>query len=150
MIMGKIVSVEDLKVWQKSIEFCDEIFHLINSTNLSKDFALRDQMNRCAISIPSNIAEGFERNSPKSFIYFLKIAKGSVGELRTQLHLAKRRKYLDEQTFQKLNIELMEIGKMIGSFIIYLKNNDLLLEPEEEYLNLPSQENQSNSQLFNS
>lgn len=133
--MGKIVSVEDLKVWQKSIEFCDEIFNLINTTNLSKDFALRDQMNRCAISIPSNIAEGFERNSTKMFIYFLKIAKGSAGELRTQIYITKRRGYICEDEYQILNQKILEIGKMLGSFVSYLKTNDFNNEIKEPELN---------------
>ena len=139
--MAKINRFEELKVWQKSIDFCDSIYALINTSDLSKDFGLRDQMNRSSISIASNIAEGFERNSTKSFIYFLKISKGSAGELRTQLHLAKRRNYLNETLFNQLIIEITEIGKMLGSFITYLKTknqNNILTEPEVKYTTLSS------------
>lgn len=136
--MAKIDRIEDLKVWQKSMDFCDEVFTLIQTTDLVKDIGLRDQMNRSSISIPSNIAEGFERNRNKSFIYFLKVAKGSAGELKTQLHLAKRRSYITESDFQKLEQQITEISKMVGSFISYLRMNEQnneLREPEMFYSN---------------
>jgi four helix bundle protein len=82
--MAKVERIEDLKVWQLAIELTNSIYTITNSTSFAKDFALRDQIRKSTISVPSNIAEGFERNSTNQFLYFLVIEKGSAGELRTQ------------------------------------------------------------------
>jgi four helix bundle protein len=78
--MGKIERFEDLEVWQAGMNLCLTVYELTNSTEFSKDFALRDQVRKSAISVPSNIAEGFERDSNRQFLYFLVIAKASCGE----------------------------------------------------------------------
>lgn len=139
--MGKIEEFEDLLVWQKAMDFCDEIFTLMNETRPATDFGLKDQMNRASISIPSNIAEGFERDSNRQFAFFLKIAKGSAGEIRTQLHLARRRNYIDEPTFERLKHLVKEISKMSGSLISYLRKNgeNYVSEPEITYGNIKEQ-----------
>lgn len=135
--MATIKNFEELDVWQMSMNFCDEVFKLMNETDLSKDFALKDQMNRSSISIPSNIAEGFDRESNNQFSYFLKVSKGSAGELRTQLHLCKRRGYIDEIKFQKLNNDVIKISKKCSSLLSYLrehkKKNNIVSEPEVKY-----------------
>ena len=82
---------------------------------------MKDQIRKSAISVPSNIAEGFERNSTNQFIYFLVIAKGSAGELRTQLLIAKNQNYITQLEFEKINQEAIEVSKKLGSFITYLK-----------------------------
>lgn len=120
--MAKLDKIEDIVVWQLAIELINTIYKITNSTNFNKDFALRDQIRKSAISIPSNIAEGFERNSTNQFIYFLVIAKGSAGELRTQLLIAKNQKYITEIEFEKINFEAIEVSKKLGSFITYLKD----------------------------
>lgn len=89
---NKIQSFEDLHIWQESIQLCYDIYDAIA---LSKDFGLKDQIQRSSVSVPSNIAEGFERETEKEFIRFLYIAKGSTGELRTQLYIARHRKMID-------------------------------------------------------
>src|SRR5471030_1962757 len=119
--MAKIEKIEELKVWQLAIELTNSIYTITNSPFFSKDFALRDQIRKSAISVPSNIAEGFERNSTNQFLYFLVIAKGSAGELRTQLLIAKHQNYVTEQEFEKINTEALEVSKKLGSFITYLK-----------------------------
>ena len=119
--MAKIDKIEDLTVWKLAIELTNSIYSITNSVFFSKDYALRDQIRKSAISVPSNIAEGFERNSTNQFLYFLVIAKGSAGELRTQLLIAKTQNYITEQEFEKINIEALEISKKLGSFITYLK-----------------------------
>jgi len=81
--MAKVDKIEDLVVWQLAIDLANAICTITNNTVFNKDFALRDQIRKLAISIPANIAEGFERNSTNQFLYFLVIAKGSAGELRT-------------------------------------------------------------------
>jgi len=75
-----IRSFEDLIVWQKAIDFVTQVYRVTNQGELKRDFGLRDQMRRAAVSIPTNIAEGFERASRKEYLLFLNIAKGSAGE----------------------------------------------------------------------
>lgn len=122
--MGKIDRFEDLEVWQLGMELSTLIYAITNVSDLSKDFSLRDQIRKSVISIPSNISEGFERNSTKQFIYFLIIAKGSCGELRTQLELAKRLNYIDNIKFTELNEKCLLTSKQLSGFITYLKNKN--------------------------
>lgn len=82
--MAKIERFEDLEVWKDAMLLCESTYKLTNEKSFSVDFALKDQIRRSAISVPSNISEGFERDAKNQFIYFLVIAKGSCGELRTQ------------------------------------------------------------------
>jgi four helix bundle protein len=119
--MAKVEKVEDIVVWKLAIELTNSIYLITNNMGFNKEFALREQIRKSAISIPSNIAEGFERNSTNQFLYFLVIAKGSAGELRTQLLIAKNQNYITEADFQKINIEALEVSKKLGSFITYLK-----------------------------
>jgi four helix bundle protein len=123
--MSKISSFEDIEVWKKSVELCEKIYLLTESSSLKQDFGLRDQIRRSAISIPSNIAEGFERESNNQFIYFLIIAKGSCGELRTQLFLAMKIKHIDELTHGVLREDCLTISKQLSNFIKYLKSTKL-------------------------
>jgi four helix bundle protein len=83
--MSKIEKFEDLKVWQDGLSLSIQIYAMLVNC---RDFSLKDQMCRASVSIPSNIAEGFERHSNKEFIRYLRIAKGSSGELRTQIYIA--------------------------------------------------------------
>ena len=119
--MAKFEKVEDIVVWQLAIKLTNEIYTITNTPFFNRDYALRDQIRKSAISIPSNIAEGFERNSTNQFIYFLVVAKGSAGELRTQLLIAKNQDYITTEEFEKININALEISKKLGSFITYLK-----------------------------
>ena len=88
--MGDITKLE---VWKLSLELATDVYKLTQKGNLAKDFSFRDQIRRAAISIPSNIAEGFRRNYKKEFGRFLRIALGSCGELETQLIIAHERNY---------------------------------------------------------
>lgn len=119
--MAKFEKIEDIIVWQKGIELTNTIYSITSNIGFNKDFGLKDQIRRASVSIPSNIAEGFERNSINQFIYFLIVAKGSAGELRTQLLIAKNQGYISEEEFGKINSEAMELSKKLGSFITYLK-----------------------------
>jgi four helix bundle protein len=103
-------SFEDLEVWQRACRLVVEIF--INFRRC-KEFTLKDQVCRAALSIPSNIAEGAERGSTKDFAHFLNIAKGSCGELRTQLYIARKLELLPSAMFQRLKTESKEIGSML-------------------------------------
>lgn len=120
--MAKIEKIEDLVVWQLAMELTNVIYSITNNISFNKDFALRDQIRKSAISVPSNVAEGFERNSTNQFLYFLVIAKGSSGELRTQLLIAKNQNYISESEFHSINIQALEVSKKLGSFITYLKD----------------------------
>lgn len=88
----------------------------------SKDFSLKDQIRRSAISVSSNIAEGFERDNKKQFLYFLLIAKGSCGELRTQLKIAQMLNYVEPDEFATMNEKCVSTSKQLAGFINYLKN----------------------------
>lgn len=93
----KIETFEDLRVWQKGIELVKVIYLITKEGELSRDFGLPDQLRRASVSIPTNIAEGFERYSRKEYLNFLNIAKGSAGELRSLLRVALEVGYLEQQ-----------------------------------------------------
>jgi four helix bundle protein len=121
--MAKINSFEEIKAWQKARELNAEIYKLTNkNSSFSKDFGLRDQIRRCSISISSNIAEGFERETSKEFRRFLYIAKASAGEFRSQLYLASDLEYISSEEFEKLNLKVNDISKMISGLIKYLNS----------------------------
>lgn len=121
--MAQINRFEELGVWQVAMTLCSSIYELTNEAHFSKDYGLKDQIRRSAVSVPSNIAEGFERDSQNQFIYFLVISKGSCGELRTQLKIAANLNYISENEYQKLNEECISVSKQLAGFITYLKNN---------------------------
>jgi len=120
--MAKLERVEEITAWKLGIELTNSIYTVTNNKSFNKDFALRDQIRKSAISIPSNIAEGFERNSTNQFIYFLLVAKGSAGELRTQLLIARNQDYITIEQFEQINNEALTVSKKLGSFINYLKD----------------------------
>ena len=109
----KIESFEDLRVWQAGIQFVKQIYMVSKEGELSRDFGLRDQLRRASVSIPTNIAEGFERRSRKEYVNFLNIAKGSAGEVRSLLRVALEVGYLNEETYSQLSQQAIEISKML-------------------------------------
>ena len=111
----KIEDYKDLIVWQRSMELAEEVYRLVKKLPKEELFALSDQIRRAVISIPSNIAEGYERNSTKEYIHFLSIAKGSKAELETQLLLCTKIHYLNNSDIEKSISLIQEIGKMINS-----------------------------------
>jgi len=108
---------EDLIVWQKAMDLVAEVYRIVKALPGEELYALSDQMRRAAVSIPSNIAEGQERNTTKDFINHLYIAKGSKGELETQLLICVRLQYLTQQQIATAQILLIEIGKMFNALI---------------------------------
>ena len=108
---------KDLLVWQKSKDLAIRIYRISNQGEFQKDFGLRDQIRRSAVSIPSNIAEGDERDTNKESVRFLYIAKGSLAELRTQLAIAYEIKYIENKLYSELEDECDNIGRMIGKLI---------------------------------
>jgi four helix bundle protein len=119
--MAKIERFEDIIAWQKGMELCDVIYAITLKESFAKDYALKDQIRKSAISVPSNISEGFERESNNQFIYFLVIAKASAGELRTQLYIAKNQKYISEEEFNELKNQCLNVSKLISGFVSYLR-----------------------------
>ena len=103
-------SFEDLEVWQRSCRLAVDVFKIYASC---RNFTLQDQVQRSALSVPSNVAEGYERNSDKEFIRFLNIAKGSGAELRTQLYISRKLNFLTKPDFNRLVTESKEISKML-------------------------------------
>ncbi len=118
-------SFEEIEAWKNAGEITKQIYEISSSERFSRDFALVNQMRRAAISIVSNIAEGFERNGDKEFIQFLTVAKGSCGEVRAQLYVALDQQYLDEALFAQIRLKLIETSRMISGLIKYLKQSEL-------------------------
>ncbi|AXG73632.1 four helix bundle protein [Flavobacterium arcticum] len=118
--MGKFNSFEEINSWQKARVLNKKIYLITDALAFKKDFDLARQMRRCSVSISSNIAEGFERNTDKEFIHFLYIAKGSAGELRSQLYLAYDLNYISSEIFNELLTEITDIAKLLSGFIKYL------------------------------
>ena len=107
-------------IWIDGIEITDVIYDLCESFPKKEVYGLESQMERTAVSIPSNIAEGAGRRSDTEFAHFLDIALGSAYELETQLIIAHRRKYMSDADFEKADEEIVSLQKRIGSFITTL------------------------------
>jgi four helix bundle protein len=121
--MAKLNSFEEIIAWQKARELNAEIYNITNVNEVfSKDYGLRDQMRRASVSISSNIAEGFERETTKEFIRFLFIAKASAGEFRSQLYLALDLNYINKEEFGKMNNKVNDISKLLSGLIKYLNS----------------------------
>lgn len=101
-VKRKIKCFEDLFIWQKAVEFAKDIYLITEKKGLKNDFGLKNQMRDSAVSISSNIAEGFERRSRKEYLNFLNIAKGSAGEIRSQLFVAFEIGYLEKTELDDL------------------------------------------------
>src|SRR6266581_901487 len=112
---------EDLEVWKEGRRLTQGIYQLTRNENFSKDFALRDQIRRAAVSIMSNIAEGFERGGNQEFVQFLYIAKGSCGEVRSQLYVALDQEYIDQKIVDNLLINLKRLSVMMKHLIDHLE-----------------------------
>ncbi|HEY4515738.1 MAG TPA: four helix bundle protein [Candidatus Paceibacterota bacterium] len=110
----KIEKFEDLISWQKAREVSLLVYKIFRT---NKDFSFRDQLQRAVVSISNNIAEGFERKSNKELMQFLYIAKGSCGESRSMLYLAKDLSYISKEEFNILINLLVEISRLLSGFI---------------------------------
>ncbi|TAK99237.1 MAG: four helix bundle protein [Verrucomicrobia bacterium] len=119
--MATAQQFEDLHVWQDARALVKDINAASKQRDFYRDIGLREQIRRAATSTMSNIAEGFERGSRKEFIQFLNIAKGSVGEARSQLYVALDQEYLNETRFSELKAMAVALSRRIASFIAYLQ-----------------------------
>jgi len=105
---------EELAVWQKARELTRQIYDVTGAGDFARDFGLRDQIRRAAVSIMSNIAEGHERGGRAEFHQFLVIAKGSCAEVRSQLYVALDAGYLEKARFEQLKNISEEVGRMLS------------------------------------
>ncbi len=113
-VSNKVERFEDLIAWQKSRILTQAIYQITRQSDFSRDFGLAGQMQRAAVSIMSNIAEGFERSKAGEFDQFLSIAKSSCAEVRSQLYVALDVGYLDQTKFNQLLTQAQEVARIIG------------------------------------
>lgn len=119
--MARIERFEDIEAWKLARRATNRVYEVSSTEPFCRDFALVNQIRRASISVMSNIAEGFERDGNKEFIQFLAIAKGSCGEVRSQLYIAADRRYIDESTFKEIAELLIEASRTISGFMRYLQ-----------------------------
>ena len=119
--MAKVERFEELEVWQAARDVVKAIYHVSAIGTFSRDYGLRDQICRAAVSVPSNIAEGFSRHSNEEFIQYLFIAKGSAAEVQSQLYIALDQGYISQEAFDSTYRALDVVAKQLSSFITYLK-----------------------------
>ncbi len=117
----KFRSFEEMPMWQDARGLINSIYSLTDRGTFSRDFGLKDQIRRSAVSIMSNISEGYERASKKEFAMFLGYAKGSAGELRSQLYIALDQGYISSDEFQNAFKLVTEISSQLAKFSTYLR-----------------------------
>ncbi|MCL0095961.1 four helix bundle protein [Dehalococcoidia bacterium] len=121
----KIQRFEDIKAWQEARGLVRMIYDVVKSNKrFSSDYKFREQIQSAAVSIMSNIAEGFSRRTGKEFIHFLFIAKGSAAELQSQLYVALEQEYISQEKFNELYSKSDEVARLTSGFIQYLLNKD--------------------------
>ena len=119
--MGTEQTFENLLVWQKAMNLVVDIYSLCRQGELAKDWGLRDQLQRATVSIPANIAEGYERSSRKEYIQFLSIAKGSAGELRCLIQIVMRLNLVNSERLKNLMERTIEVSRMLKGVINSLR-----------------------------
>ncbi|SDL29563.1 four helix bundle protein [Catalinimonas alkaloidigena] len=118
--MAKIERFEDLQIWQDAAKVAVEMYQLSEIGRLKNDFGAKDQIRRAASSISNNIAEGFEYDNNGDFIRFLRYAKGSCGELRSQLYVLKEGGLIGNEAYERLYERLIGLSRQLAGFIRYL------------------------------
>lgn len=116
----KVTRFEDLDVWQKAREIVNLVYNTTGNSRFAKDYSLKDQMRRAAVSLMANIAEGFSRKSDKEFGQFLFIAKSSAAELQSHAYVALDQKFISEPEFKLLYAEIDHECRMISNLIKHL------------------------------
>ena len=120
--MATVRTFEDLAAWKKARDLANAVYALTNDSPLAKDYGLRDQLRRASVSVLSNIAEGFERDTTPDFIHFLFMAKGSAGEIRAQLYIALDQNLISKEQFDTVSTSARQVSGIISKLITYLKN----------------------------
>ena len=119
--MAKIEKFEEIQAWQKARELVKSIYQVTSEGGFAQDYSLKDQIRRASVSMMSNIAEGFSRQTDREFVQFLHVAKGSASEVQSQLYVALDLKYISEDTFKGLYELSEETIRLISGFVRYLK-----------------------------
>ena len=119
----RVRTFEDLMVWQMGIELVKQIYIFTASGPISTDFGLRNQIRRAAVSIPTNIAEGFERASRKEYLLFLNIAKGSAGEVRSLLRVALEVGYISAPTYEPFRDQVAKLSAYLFNHIKAIRSS---------------------------
>jgi len=119
---GKILSYRDLEVWENGVKLAKDIYRLTETFPNHELYSLTSQLRRASVSVPSNIAEGFVRNSTKEFIYFLFISLGSLAEIETQIEIAIELNYTNIAKTEELKNSIQVLMKQIRTLINSLKN----------------------------
>ena len=122
--MARIQKFEEYEAWKKARDMGKAIYRVTSTGSFSRDFGLRDQIRRARVSAMSNIAEGFERGGDKEFRQFLAVAKGSVGEVKSQLYVALDAGFLTAKAFDDLYALATETSRLIAGLMRYLKDSD--------------------------
>jgi four helix bundle protein len=123
--MATIKSFEDIESWKKAREVCAVLGNIIDDGKFGKSYRLINQIEGSSGSVMDNIAEGFERGTRAEFIQFLGYAKGSCGELRSQLYRAFDRKFITPKEFEDLKLLVLQTSGLIQNFITYLQNSEV-------------------------
>jgi four helix bundle protein len=121
LTMATIKRLEDIEAWQKARVLAKHIYETTGHGAFARDFSLKDQIRRASVSSMSNIAEGFERDGNKEFIQFLSDAKGSAGEVKSQLYVALDARFVTQPQFDELYHAADETTRLIGGFMRYLQ-----------------------------
>jgi len=116
------VNFQELPIWQESVRLAAQIYRYFESTELKRDFRMRDQVRAAAVSVVSNIAEGFEYRNDKQFVRYLTYSKGSLGEMLSQLYILYEAELIPEKDFRYFEEKSLELGRKIGGFIKYLQS----------------------------
>ena len=122
--MAVFKTFEDIAAWKQGRELVNHVYAVTRTGAFAKDFGLRDQIQRAAVSVCSNIAEGFERRGNKEFIKFLWIAKGSAAEVASQLYHAQDLGYIDKLSFERLYGEAKKVAATLFRLITSIKDPD--------------------------
>ena len=123
--MGRVNRFEDLEAWKLARELTADIYGITSNEKFAQDFGLLNQICRASVSITSNIAEGFERDGDKEFANFLSLAKGSVGEVRSQLYIAKDPNYINENQFFETYKKTQHVARLLANLIGYLRRSNV-------------------------
>jgi four helix bundle protein len=120
-----VKNFEELEIWQEARRLTQAIYQLTKREKFSRDFSLRDQIQRAAVSVMSNIAEGFERGGNQEFVQFLYVAKASCGEVRSQLYVAVDQGYIFKADSEESSVAFRRLSGMIGNLISYLRRSGM-------------------------
>jgi four helix bundle protein len=144
-----IVRFEDIEAWQIGRELTRAVYRISRRGEFARDFALRDQIRRAAVSVTSNIAEGFERGGNREFIQALSVAKGSAGEVRSQLYVALDEEYISQPEFDDLCALALRVSRLIAGFMSFLQKSEIRgpkFQEEQRLLRAPNQKLETRNQ----